>query len=300
MRKGIISGVLFILVCISCNWVNTEKQNYTEGTTTIVVDESFAPIIEDQLYIFRDNYPKAHINVTYKPENELLNMFLNDSARVAIMSRLLNAEEKKVFENKKVTIRVNRFAIDGIALVIHQSATDSIATVDDINNVMKGNAGKLKRLVFDNANSSTVRYLKELSGIKELPASGIYALKSNLEVIRFVYDNPGTIGVVGVNWMQEQNKETELYVSKLRIMGVKNVAGKPGSDKFYMPDQDNLALGLYPLTRDLYIINCQGGPGSGAGFASFLAREKGQRIVLKSGLLPHKIPSRELLIRNKL
>lgn len=236
----------------------------------------------------------------YKPENELLNLFMNDSAGVVVMSRLLNSEEKKVFDNKKVVIRVNRFAIDGIALVINQSAKDSVADVEDIIRVMQGKTGKIKSLVFDNANSSTVRYLKELSEVKNLPATGIYALKSNPEVIRFVHDNPGAIGVVGVNWIVQPDKEMERYVDKLRVMGVKNLQGKPGSDKYYMPDQDNLAAGLYPLTRDLYIINCSGGPGLGAGFASFLAGEKGQRIVLKSGLVPDKIPSREILIRNKL
>jgi len=300
MRKGIIAGVLFILSCIGCIGINTGKQNYTEGITSIVADESFAPIIEDQLFVFRDNYPKAHINMIYKPENELLNTFLNDTVRVAIMSRQLNAEEKKIFENKKITIRVNRIAVDGIALVINESARDSIITVDEIINTMQGKKGRIKSLVFDNANSSTVRYLKELSKIKDLPSSGIYALKSNPEVIRFVADNPGAIGVVGVNWIQEPGKETEQYAVKLRMMGVKNQQGKPGSDQYYLPDQNNLALGLYPLTRDLYIINCSGGPGVGAGFASFLAGEKGQRIVLKSGLLPDRIPSREILIRNKL
>ncbi len=236
----------------------------------------------------------------YKPENELLNYFMNDSVGVVVMSRSLNPNEKKVFENKKVVIRVNRFAIDAIALIVNQSAADSVVEVSDIINVMQGRKSKIKSLVFDNANSSTVRYLKELSDIKDLPASGIYALKSNPEVIRFVHDNPGTIGVVGVNWMEQPEKDMQAYVDKLRMIAVKNLPGKPGSDQYYMPDQDHIAAGLYALTRDLYIINCSGGPGVGAGFASFLAGEKGQRIVLKSGLVPDKIPSREILIRNKL
>ncbi|HCN85145.1 MAG TPA: phosphate ABC transporter substrate-binding protein, partial [Sphingobacteriaceae bacterium] len=158
MRKGIISGVLLILVCISCKRSNTEEQNYTEGSATIIADESFAPVLEDQLFIFRDNYPKAHLKMIYKPENELLNQFMNNSGGVVIMSRLLNPAERKVFENKKVVIRVNRFAIDGIALIINQSAEDSVVAVDDIIRVMKGKKGKIKSLVFDNANSSTVRY----------------------------------------------------------------------------------------------------------------------------------------------
>ena len=35
------------------------------------------------------------------------------------------------------------------------------------------------------------------------------------------------------------------------------------------------------------------------GFASFVAGNIGQRIVLKSGLLPHEIPTREIRIRKK-
>lgn len=297
MKKGIIPAVLFLLVLMACNGADTPKQTYTEGVTTIIADESFTPVIEDELYVFRDNYPKANIRVIYKPENELLNLFLNDSVRLAIMARQLNEQEKKIFENKRIIIRVNRFAVDGIALIINESAQDSIVDVQDIINVMEGRAGKIKGLVFDNANSSTVRYLKELSKIEDLPAKGVYAMKSNPEVIKFVYDNPGTIGVVGMNWLEQPDAETEKYIDKLRVMGVRNLKGKPGSDKYYLPDQDNLGAGLYPLTRDLYIINCQGGSGLGSGFASFLAGEKGQRIVLKSGLLPDKIPSRELLIK---
>jgi phosphate transport system substrate-binding protein len=49
--------------------------------------------------------------------------------------------------------------------------------------------------------------------------------------------------------------------------------------------------------RNLYLVNCEGGPGPGTGFTSFVAGERGQRIVLKSGLLPDSIPSREVIIR---
>ncbi len=56
----------------------------------------------------------------------------------------------------------------------------------------------------------------------------------------------------------------------------------------------------YPLARDLFIINCQGYSGLGMGFASFIAGEIGQRIVLKSGLLPVRTPGRKLKIRNQI
>jgi len=54
------------------------------------------------------------------------------------------------------------------------------------------------------------------------------------------------------------------------------------------------------LARDLFIINCQGYSGLGMGFASFLAGEIGQRIILKSGMLPKDMPGRKILIKSRI
>jgi len=292
-----ISSLLFVL--LSCqNNDGSVQQSYTSGLEQILVDESFAPIIEDQEYLFESTYPSAKLDLLMKSENELLNLFLSDSIQVAILSRLLTPQETKYFESKNIKIRVNRFAIDGIALITKSPAKDSTVLVEDIIKVLKGNASAIQSLVFDNANSSTIRYFKELAGVNRLPSNGVYALKSNADVIKYVHENPGTIGVVGVNWMVQPPTELESIVGDLKILGVKNISGQAGSDAFYKPTQNDIALGLYPLTRSLYVINCEGGAGLGTGFASFIAGERGQRVVLKSGLLPDSIPSREINIVN--
>lgn len=298
MNRFSIYILIFSLFAVtSCQQQNkSEVQSYTTGKENILVDESFAPIIEDQTYVFESTYPDAKLNLIMKSENELINAFMDDQAQVAVLSRELTADERKHFDNKKVRILVNRFAVDGIALISHKSRADSTADVADIIKVLKGETSSLGNLVFDNANSSTVRYFKELAGVKELPAKGVYALKTNADVIKYVHENPGTVGVVGVNWIVQPPVDLERQVADLKILGVKNVTGKPGSDGYYKPDQNDIALELYPLARPLYIINCEGGPGLGTGFASFIAGERGQRIVLKSGLLPDSIPSREINI----
>jgi phosphate transport system substrate-binding protein len=288
-----------LLVLLSCqNNSGSVQQSYTSGFEQILVDESFAPIIEDQEYLFESTYPDAKLDLLLKSENELLNLFLIDSVQVAVLSRLLTPEETKYFEGRNIKVRVNRFAIDGIALITKNPAKDSLVLVQDIIQVLKGFDSPIQSLVFDNANSSTVRYFKELAGVSNLPTKGVYALKSTSEVIRYVHDNPGAIGVVGVNWMVQPPRDLEGIVGDLKILGVKNVSGQAGSDAFYKPTQNDIALGLYPLTRSLYVINCEGGAGLGTGFASFIAGERGQRVVLKSGLLPDSIPSREINIVN--
>lgn len=297
MRSAIASMVVAALLLASCGSENNKKVSTpTSGVTQIVVDESFAPIVQDQWDVFTSSYPDAKIHFTYKAERQLLNTFLNDSVRIAIMSRDLSPSERASFEKKNRIVRSNRFAIDAVALVSNRSSVDSTITVQEIIDILKGVKSN-KSLVFDNANSSTVRYLKELSGVDQLPSKGVYALKSNTEVIKYVHNNIGAIGVIGVNWIKFPGKEIEPLEKDIRILGVKNLPGKSGSDKFYKPSQNNLALDLYPLSRGVYIINCQGTKGLGTGFASFLASERGQRIVLKSGLLPDSLPSREIIIR---
>lgn len=295
---GILLYLAIPLLLLSCKGKPSDQQTYTSGKEQILVDESFAPIIEDQAYLFESTYSGAKIDLVMKSENELLNLFLSDSIQVAIVSRLLNAQETKHFEAKNIKVRINRFAIDGIALITHNSSKKANADVSDIIKILKGEKSSLESLVFDNANSSTVRYFKELASIKDLPREGIYALKSNSDVIKYVHDNPGSIGVVGVNWMVQPPVDLEKIVLDLKILGVKNISGKPGADAYYKPTQNDIAIGMYPLTRSLYVINCEGGTGLGTGFASFIAGERGQRIVLKSGLLPDSIPSREINIVN--
>ena len=109
----------------------------------------------------------------------------------------------------------------------------------------------------------------------------------------YVAENDGMIGVVGINWMFQPTLDLQDNVDKLNIMSVKGI----GKKEYVYPSQDNLAKGIYPLARDLYIINCQGYSGLGMGFASFVAGERGQRIILKSGLVPENFPSRKIVTR---
>ena len=83
------------------------------------------------------------------------------------------------------------------------------------------------------------------------------------------------------------------YIDNVHILSVKGLK----SDQYISPTQNNLAEGTYPLARDLFMINAQGKAGLGMGFASFIAGERGQRIILKSGLLPTRMPGRNLILR---
>jgi phosphate transport system substrate-binding protein len=289
-------SVLMLLISVfsGCSQKTPESKGeeyYTYGETTIVSDESLFPIVDDQQQVFHNSYKRAKINMVYKPLQEALNLFVNDSIDIAILPRMLTAKEAEYFERKKIRIRATKFATDGVALITGVNNNDSLITKQEIIDLLSGKSNKGRVLVFDNPQSSTVEYLMEMANVKELPKESVYALKSNQEVIAYIKNNPAAIGVVSVNWIKRPTPEIVEDVAAVKFIAVRNDKGE-----YKLPSLNNLKVRDYPLVRDLYLIDCQGKAGLGTGFAGFLAGDIGQRIILKSGLAPDSLPSRQINI----
>lgn len=297
-----LSFILLLTALIACKPkpkpADALEETRTSGTLTMLVDESFSEVLADQIEVFQSDYPDTKFTVTEGNEQRIIPTFLNDSVRVIILSRMLTPAEDKIYRNRSIVPKTSRFAIDGIALITNKDNLDTNINVNEVVDILKGTAGGTKQLVFDNAYSSTLRYFKELAQIKDLPAKGVYTLKTNNDVIKYIAENKGAIGVVGVNWLIDNKKEMAGYIAQVKMMGVKNVKGKKGDDAFYKPIQVNLINGVYPFLRNIYIINAEGRDGLGSGFATWLVSPRGQLIVLKSGLGPHKMTSRDFNFKN--
>lgn len=292
---------LLLIVFFSACKRKAEKTEIQETRTTgkakILVDETLSNIVGGQIEVFNSDYPNAKIELVTGQEQKILPTFLNDSIRVIVMSRVLTPKEEQFYIKREIPIYTQRFAIDGIALIANNNNPDSTITVEEIISILKGNYTGNKKLVFDSPYSSTVKYFKDLAKINSLPAKGVYTLERNTDVIKHVAEHEDYIGIIGLNWYLQSKANTASYLPKIKLMGVKNVKGGKGDDAYYKPTQDNLISGIYPFLRNVYIINCEGKDGLGTGFANWLASPRGQLIVLKSGLGPHKLISRDFNLR---
>lgn len=296
----VVGLIVFVFLFAMCNQ-KSKKESDTEtilkGSMEITVDETIKPIVEDQVAVFEGTYYDAKIAIKAKSEAELINDLLNQKAKVVVLTRDLTQEEKDRFTKSKINPRVTPFATDAIAFIANKSNNDTLIALKSVIDFLQGKAdSRIKGLVFDNPNSSTVRYMKELAKIKDIPTKGVFSFKTNDEVIKFVSENDGMIGVVGVNWLSQPSPNMSDVVKKINVLSVKGLK----DDKYYSPTQNDLAEAKYPLARDLFIVNCQGYTGLGMGFASFISGDIGQRIVLKSGLLPIRTPGRQLKIRSQI
>ncbi len=273
----------------------------TSGDVRIAADETLMPIIDSQEQVFESIYPKADVQIAYLPESDVVNLFLNDSVQMIVLPRELNDMEKEQFAKLKITPRSNKIATDAIALIINKANKDTTLELADVREIIRGNKTQWNQLdnkstigaidiVFDNSKSSTVQYMINLVGKKDING---YALKSNEEVINYVGKNKGAIGIIGLNWISDRDDSSTIYFKQnVNIIGIKGDPGDLGDDYYYQPYQAYLATKQYALIRSVYTISREPRAGLATGFSSFIASDKGQKIFLKAGLLPANAPIR--------
>ncbi|MBP6609454.1 MAG: phosphate ABC transporter substrate-binding protein, partial [Paludibacter sp.] len=103
---------------------------------------------------------------------------------------------------------------------------------------------------------------------------------------------PQALGLVGVNWLSNKVDTTNLsFKDVVKVMSVTNESVAKVENS-YKPFQAYLFYGYYPLTRNVYIILNDPRSALPSGFTSFLTAQIGQRVILKSGLVPATQPIR--------
>ena len=311
-RFNLLFLSLLLLLFYSCDRRKiTRTDTETSGFAVIGADECFAPIINEELYVFTGLNPEAVIQPIYTGENELYDLFLNDSIRLIITARDITESERASFIDMKLTPRSQRIAKDGIALIVNKENPDSLINTallkkimtggidswNEISNVNNSKLGKIE-VVFDNPNSSTLRFIHETITQGESLSPELRALDSNPAVIDFVAKTPNALGIIGVNWISNPNDSTKLsFDETIRVMSV-GIEEEITVDNTYKPYPVFLNNESYPLIRDVYLILTDLRETLPAGFVKFVAGDAGQRIILKAGLVPGTRPSREIYLKD--
>jgi phosphate transport system substrate-binding protein len=280
----------------------------TQGNIKIIADESFQPLIDAEVFTFTHLYEHAFIKAGYKPEYDVINDFMNDSVKVIVTSKKLTDDQIRYLRDTLIIARTVTFAYDALVLVTNKSNNDSLLTYKSVRDLFLGNItswndinrkSKLGniRVVFDNTKSGNIRYFRELFEIQGNLPENFYAVKDNAEVIDFVSRNPDAIGIVSVNWISDKDDRTSMnFLKKITVVAVSQQLSSDNS--YYKPFQGFIYDKSYPFVREIYIISRETFKGLGSGFLQFATAEQGQRIVLKSGLVPATMPIRLVQIKH--
>jgi len=249
------------------------------------------------------------VDTLYKSEADVLQDFLNDSVPLIVVSRKLTAEQVQFLNAHQYVPKTTKIAYDAVALIVNKENPDTSLYYQKVKEIFQGKITKWTQInpktkltnlivVFDNYKSSNPRYFREKFGIDSLPKS-CFAVRTNSEVINFVEHNKSAIGIISVNWISDrEDTVSNNFLNKIKVVGVAIEGDNEPGTKFYRPYQAYIAEQSYPFTREVYCINRQPYRGLAYGLSSFIAGEKGQRIILRSGMVPAAMPVRIVEIKH--
>lgn len=113
-----------------------------------------------------------------------------------------------------------------MAFIVNKNNTDTCITVNEIKNILTGKVTKWSdirpgskrgdiEVIFDNTRSATTNYVVDsvLHGAKM--GAKIMAAKTSKQVIDFVDQNPGSIGVIGSNWLNDRRDSTNTTFKRI-------------------------------------------------------------------------------------
>jgi phosphate transport system substrate-binding protein len=292
--RAIATALFFMAISAGCGNQSpaTGSGEGTGDTIHISVDESFKPVMDEQIKVYEASYPPAKVIAHYKPEANCLRDFFKDSAtRMVVVTRGLTDREEAYFKDSAGYYpHWANLAADAIAILVHKDAPDSLFTVEALRNGLSGKGDRKHTFVFDGLSAtSTVRFATDsiLRG-GSFDTTVVRAAKSSREVIDYVAANPGAVGLVGISWIG--NPEDTAQLKLLQKVKIAFVRCETCADKPYVkPTQASIMLGKYPLVRALHYITKDGFSGTAAGFSSFMRYERGQLIFRRAYLMPLKI-----------
>jgi phosphate transport system substrate-binding protein len=306
---GVVLSAFFFLITCKNKGPYVMPDSPTSGNIRILADESIQPIVKAEVSAFTSVYRNARISPAYKPEKELISDFLNDSIDVIVTSWAPSEELKKLLLNSQVVTKTVLVAYDALALVLNRDNADTLLSFDDVKNIFTGKINSWKQInpksqlgeiqvIFDNDKSANIRYFKEKFLLPEQLPSNFFAVKSNPEVINYISHSPGAIGILSVNWISDSDDSASVaYSNKVRIAAVSTEF--IDKNTFYKPAQGSIYDKSYPFVRETNIVSREASYGLGSGFIAWVSGEQGQRIILKSGLVPATMPVRLVRVSKK-
>ena len=290
--KGIAVLIIPVFLFGACN--NNERKSRQDddpkkGTIYLSVDESFKPVIEEQIKVYELSYPGTHLVATYKPEADCLKDFFRDSLnRMVIVTRgLSDKEDKYMLDSLNYRPAWDKIATDAITIIVNIKSNDTLFTIDRLKQQLTGKLNRDQQIVFDGLNAtSTVRYISDsiLRGEK-FDTSVVKATRSSAEVIDYISKNEHAIGLVGISWIGNPEDTAQLnLLKKVKIAFVQCdlCEGSP----YVKPTQASILTRRYPLVRGLYYILKENYFGLGSAFVNFMKYERGQLIFRRAYLGP--------------
>lgn len=286
----IVCFVTLLLSTVSCTIESKESEQSTLQSLKGYVDPSWSELVGayQSTYNALNTYTKVELRDT--AEGIAIQQFLKGNVPLVFVSHRLDASIIESLIKQKKYIRIDTIGYDAVACIVPNSMKIDSLSEEDIRAIFLGEMNsKIKQVYLNGSATSILSFLEEKYG-KSQQKSHLYSAGADELLIDKIAHSDNAIGFLSSkSFSNLASNKTVLNLNKVKVIPI-----YVGDSKAYYPDQSSLFTNEYPLKRTLYAILYDRVDGLGTAFVNFMISERGQRLMLKEGLLPHHMPSRKV------
>lgn len=268
--------LFFVAACAFMAFMPASKPITIKGSDTMVI------LVQKWTEVFGKK-SNIQFQVTGGGSGTGIAALINGTTDICSSSRPMKPTEleqcKTKFGQKPIEVRV---AKDGIAAYVHSSNPVSKLTIQQLSDIFTGKitnwkevGGPDKKIVLYGRenNSGTYEFFKEHVLNKQDFAAQTQHLAGTAAVVNAIAKDKFGIGYGGAAYAK----------------GVKeiSIAEKAGS-QYYLPKEENILNGVYPISRFLYFYVSQKPEGDTKKFIDWVISKEGQKVVTEVGYFPYK------------
>ncbi len=323
-------ALLTTLGVASCTKI--KKGEYAKGTATVFCDDGFKKILDEEIEVFEYSYPGSSIIPFYVDEQSAIDTLLNDGTQAIIVTRELTKDQVRYMKDKwKRVVRQKPIAVDAVALITNKDNNVGAMSMTEIGEILNGRITKWSqlagndttaiKLVFDNAGSSAVSFMRDKflpQGAKMSDNPNAFAQKNNAAVFDVVKKDKNALGIISVSWLGDdlslakdvpvdkryedyQNQNDTIATNLTTEVNVIKVSNPTEANDFdptaYKPYQVYINSGEYPLFRKVYMISTASNSTVLHSFYTFVTGFAGQKIISRTGILPYNVSPRRVELK---
>ncbi|NIM99827.1 MAG: phosphate ABC transporter substrate-binding protein PstS family protein [candidate division Zixibacteria bacterium] len=280
---GLVACALVLVVVAGCGRKEADKVSIQiKGSDTEV------NLVQRLAETFMEKNPEISMAVTGGGSGVGIAALVDKRTDIANSSRAMKDEEMRQAQDKDVNPVAIVFALDGLALITHQSLGIDHLTLDEVAKIFKGEITNWKELDGPDlaislygrqANSGTYIYLRD-KVLKGDYAPQARRMNGNAQILEAVRTDKAAIGYVGIGYVVDDKGEV---ISGIKVL---DMVKDPDSSAVTPLKPENVKSGLYPLTRPLYQYTDGNPKGKLLDFIQFELSQEGQLLVTKEGYYP--------------
>ena len=209
--KTTLKNIILLAAVAALSACGNSNKEPKETEFKLMCDESVENIIRQEVQVYELKYPDVRIHAHYVDEKAIDDSIMNLTRGVYITATEMTYERRKFLEANHRNTYCVPVAVDAIAVITHTGNDIAELSIQQLSDILTGKTKNWNEIspsklgdisvVFDNQNSSTVKYMMQNVTNRKPFCKNVYAQKTNKDVFEMVRTHKNAIGIIGVSWL---------------------------------------------------------------------------------------------------